>query len=169
MNQINNIQVGNQTYQIGGTGSGSAGGGSAVSRGVSAMTFTVESAGISGKMLLVRPNSISSIVMSDTDYAAAVVGLPHEITQESGELWNVAGVIPIIVSHDSTDIPGYPHKATIATPTPEENSEFESILGEMMNGILGSILNINSFGTKVCLYCTSKFLEATSEDTLILR
>jgi hypothetical protein len=27
MNQINNIQVGNQTYQIGGTGSGSATGG----------------------------------------------------------------------------------------------------------------------------------------------
>jgi hypothetical protein len=29
MNQINNIQVGNQTYQIGGTGSGSTTGGGA--------------------------------------------------------------------------------------------------------------------------------------------
>lgn len=167
MNQINNIQVGNQTYQIGGTGSGSASGGSAVVRGESAMVIADEASGLQGKMLLVRPNSISSVVMSDTDVAAAVIGLPHEIAQESGELWNISGIIPIIVSHDSTDIPGYPHKATISIPAPEDSSEW--ISGMPQNGMLGSLLNINSFGGKICVYCTSKFLEATSQDMLILR
>lgn len=169
MNQINNIQVGNQTYQIGGTGSGSAGGGSAVVRGEVAMAIADESSGLQGQMLLVRPNSISSVVLSDTDVAAAVVGLPHEMVQESGELWNISGIIPIIVSHDSTDIPGYPHKATIARFVPEEDSEFGSILEEMADGMLGSLLNINSMGVKMCVYCTSKFLEATSQDTIIMR
>ena len=173
MNQINNIQVGNQTYQIGGTGSGSTtGGGSSLSRGT---TFKLtlgegESEG-EGVFLLARPNEISSLVTQNPNTVGVVTALPHEMLQESGELWNVSGIIPVIVSHDSTDVPGCPHKATICRFIPgdvESSSSFEYIL-EDMDEIFGSLLNINTMGVKMCIYCSEKFLEATPESTIIMR
>lgn len=173
MNQINNIQVGNQTYQIGGTGSGSTtGGGSSLSRGTTfKLTMGEGEDGGEEVFLLARPNEISSLVAQNSNTVGVVTALPHEMLQESGELWNMAGIIPVIVSHDSTDVPGCPHKATICRFIPgdvESSSSLEYILDDM-DQILGSLLNVNTMGLKMCIYCSEKFLEATPESTVIIR
>lgn len=35
--------------------------------------------------------------------------------------------------------------------------------------MVGSLLNVNTKGVKMCIYCSEKFLEATSESTIIMR
>ena len=35
--------------------------------------------------------------------------------------------------------------------------------------MIGSLLNVNTMGVNLCIYCSEKFLEATSESTIIMR
>lgn len=162
-NLIKNIQIGDETYQIAGSQNNSS-----LTRG-KAIPFSINE--VNGVALLARPNEISSLVTQNSDAVGVVTALPHEMLQESGELWNIAGIIPIIVSHNSTDVPGCPHKATIGRFVPgdvESSSPLEETLNSM-NEMLGSLLNINTMGVKMCIYCSEKFLEATSESTIIMR
>lgn len=160
---IKNIQIGDETYQIAGSQNNSS-----LTRGKS-IPFSINED--NGVALLARPNEISSLVTQNSDAVGVVAALPHEMLQESGELWNISGIIPIIVSHNSTDIPGCPHKATIGRFGPgdvESASPIEETLNGM-NELLGSLLNVNTMGVKMCIYCSEKFLEATSESTIIMR
>lgn len=160
---IKNIQIGDETYQIAGSQNNSS-----LTRG-KAIPFSINE--VNGVALLARPNEISSLVTQNSDAVGVVMALPHEMLQESGELWNIAGIIPIIVSHNSTDVPGCPHKATIGRFVPgdvESSSPLEETLNSM-NEMLGSLLNVNTMGVKMCIYCSEKFLEATSESTIIVR
>jgi hypothetical protein len=115
MNPINNIQIGNQIYQIGGTGGGNkevvSGG---LTKGNQNSLATVGEETI--PFVFARTNTVSVI---DCSYASSgadcvIAGLPQDFMGESGELWSINGRMPIVVSHDSTDIEGHPHKACMS-------------------------------------------------------
>ena len=116
---IKNIQIGDETYQIAGSQNNSS-----LTRG-KAIPFSINE--VNGVALLARPNEISSLVTQNSDVIGVVAALPHEMLQESGELWNISGIIPIIVSHNSTDVPGCPHKATLSRFIPGDVESASSI------------------------------------------
>lgn len=164
MNQIKNIQVGEEIFSIGSVIENDVNPevpgdstpeiipvASSASRGENLTTISFEDTQVLAG--IVRANKICSICPKNGESHVIVMGLPHEIIQESGELWSYSGAYSVIVSHDSTDIPGCPHKATMY----------------QLNDGLAHLLPVDSNGMKISYYCSSRFFEMTTEDTLVLR
>lgn len=167
MEQINNIQVGNQTYQIGRTGSGSATGGASggLTKGNQNSLATVN--GLTFPFVFARANTFSAI---DCSYASSgvdcvIAGLPQDFMGESGELWSMSMETPIVVSHDSTDIEGHPHKACVSMPQIKDVLDENSSLSKAINSLLSQH---NCVNTIIKLHSTSKFLELTESDSVFV-
>lgn len=168
MSQINNIQIGDQLFQIGGTGgNNSEKVAQTIERGE--QLVTIPYLGASALAGVVRPNTVYGICPQG-ESAVILAGLPHEITQESGELWSMEGILHIIVSHDNTEIPNHPHKATFYMMDSLDSDNYD------LNGPIGisgfnflQYLQTNSNAAKVCFYSTSRFLEISGADSVIVR
>lgn len=166
MNQINNIQVGNQTYQIGGTGSGNKEGASGgLTMGNQNSLATIEEQTI--PFVFARTNTLSTI---DCSYASSgadclIAGLPQDFMGESGELWSMMARMPIVVSHDSTDIEGHPHKACVSMLQIKDALSEESSLSQNISSLLSQFNSINMI---MKLHSTSKFLELTASDSVFI-
>lgn len=169
MEQINNIQVGNQIYQIGGTGSGSTTGGGAsggLTMGNHSLVATIEEETF--PFVFARTNTYSAIDCSyaSSDADCIIAGLPQDFMGESGELWLMSqGYVPIVVSHDSTDIEGHPHKACMSMLQIKGALDEGSSLSQ---NIISLLSRCNSINVVIKLHATSKFLELTESDSVFI-
>lgn len=167
MEQINNIQVGNQIYQIGGTGSGSTTGGGAsggLTMGNQTSLTTLEDETM--PFVFARTNTFSSI---DCSYASpglgcVIAGLPQDFMGESGELWSFDAFLPIVVSHNSTDIEGHPHKACVSLLQAKEALVDDSL----SQTVFTYLQRDNSVNAIIKFHSTSKFLELTESDSIFI-
>lgn len=158
MNQINNIQVGNQTYQIGGTGSGSAegsAGGSAITRGD---MLYYQSDDTSSKLAygVIRPNRIYTAFGATT---GVFMGLPQEILSESGEVASLAGYMGLVVDEENTEIEGYPTKISVPYADITQMGSLSSI-PELPD------LKYGSMGAKMCVYSSQPLSSIASSDCI---
>lgn len=166
MNPINNIQIGNQIYQIGGTGGGNkevvSGG---LTKGNQNSLATIGDYII--PFVFARTNTFSSIDCSQASSGAPciIAGLPQDFMGESGELWLWSEEMPIVVSHDSTDIEGHPHKACASMLQIKDALEEDSSLSQEIQSLLSQF---NSINTIIKLHSTSKFLELTESDSVFI-
>lgn len=168
MNQINNIQVGNQTYQIGGTGSGSTTGGGAsggLTMGNQTSLVTIDDDTI--PFVFARTNTFSAVDCShaSADTFGVIAGLPQDFMGESGELWSMAAQVPIVVSHNSIDIEGHPHKACMSMLQIKDAFDENSSLSHQISSLLSQFNSVNPI---IKLHSTSKFLELTESDSVFI-
>ena len=155
MNQIKNIQVGNQTYQIGGTGSGSTGG-STVSRGD---MLYYQSDDTSSKLAygVIRPNHIYTAFGVTT---GVFMGLPQEILSESGEAAILGGYMSLVIDEDNAEIEGYPTKISVPCADITQMGSLSSI-PELPD------LKYGAVGAKICLYLSQPLSSVASAECIM--
>ena len=169
MNQINHIQVGDQTFQIGGTGSGNgAGGGSAVTRG-EICHMDIFDGDARAAFGVIRPNKIYSVFDADL---GIFTGIPQEMLNETGECAVLGGYIGAVINENSADIEGFPTKisASIVDGVALRNLTQNGPSSEM--GIMKIFMNFieqGSLGVKLCIYADSSLDNISEQTNYIMR